>query len=201
MQEQGFRTEIYLLRLDIIFSQKPFQADEFHGGKSGNIDVVLFHSRKKPCVASSVQPLCRKKPSERRSVLHTRRLRLTRKRVMYQIQKLNLLDPTQEDTTQQNTRPGPYSQLACQALDLLLSRLLADHPVSQALIEKVVVIRVWISSLSLQESDHPNKLQSVLDDVSNTNNEHLSVEATHASQSVSGSIRNIGTMISDSTFS
>jgi hypothetical protein len=41
-QENGFKTEVYLMRLEIIYAQKPFQADEFHGGKLIERDIICF---------------------------------------------------------------------------------------------------------------------------------------------------------------
>ena len=114
---------------------------------------------------------------------------LTTFRVMYQIQKLNIYNPQRDCATNQtaitNSTPGPHSHLACQTLDLLLSRLLAQPPVAQTWIEKIVVTRVWISSLSLHVQDHPFKLKNLFDDIAHTNGTKLSLEATHASQSVS----------------
>lgn len=111
---------------------------------------------------------------------------------MYQIQKLNTFHPEKNSTANPNTiansNPGPYSQLACQSLDLLLSRLLAESPIPQQLLEKIVVSRVWISSLSLQAQDHPSKLQILFDDVCGAKRTGLGLEATHASQSVSSAM-------------
>jgi nucleoside phosphorylase len=108
---------------------------------------------------------------------------------MYQIQKLNIYNPDKESATNQttiaNSTPGPHSYLACQTLDLLLSRLLGQPPITQAWIEKTVVTRVWISSLSTHVQDHPSKLGNLFDDIAHTNGTRLGLEATHASQSVS----------------
>lgn len=32
-KEHGYKTEVYLLRLDAIYAQEPFETDEFHGGR------------------------------------------------------------------------------------------------------------------------------------------------------------------------
>jgi len=108
---------------------------------------------------------------------------------MYQIQRLNIYNPKRDGATDQaamtNSTPGPYSHLACQTLDLLLSRLLAQSPIALTWLEKTVVTRVWISSLSLNVQDHPRRLGNLFDDIVHANGTKLSVEATHASQSVS----------------
>ncbi|KAI5240059.1 hypothetical protein E4T43_06366 [Aureobasidium subglaciale] len=143
-QENGFRTEVYLLRLDIIFAQTPFQLEEFCGEG-------------------------------------------TFKSVMYQIQKLNTFDVESEGTNRTavtNSNPGPHSHLACQNLSFLLSRLLAESPVAQKSVEKVVVTRIWIASLSLHVQYHPSELEIMFDDVANTKDMKLSPEAAHASQSL-----------------
>lgn len=114
---------------------------------------------------------------------------LTIFRIMYRIQKLNTYNPERDGATNQtaitNSTPGPHSHLACQTLDLLLSRLLAQPPITQIWIEKTVVTRVWISSLSLHVQDHLSKLENIFEDISHTNGTRLGLEATHASQSVS----------------
>jgi hypothetical protein len=114
---------------------------------------------------------------------------------MYQIQKLNVYnaerDGAMNQTAMTNSTPGPHSHLACQTLDLLLSRLLAQPPIVQTWIEKIVVTRVWISSLSLHVQDYPSKLGNMFDDIAHTNGTKLSLEATHASQSVSGQNRSL----------
>jgi hypothetical protein len=108
---------------------------------------------------------------------------------MYQIQKLNTHNPERDGATNQiamtNSTPGPHSHLACQTLDLLLSRLLAQPPITQTWVEKIVVTRVWISSLSLHVQDHLSKLENLFEDISHMNGTRLGLEATHASQSVS----------------
>jgi hypothetical protein len=108
---------------------------------------------------------------------------------MYQIQRLNIYNPDKgsatNHTTIANSTPGPHSYLACQTLDLLLSRLLGQPSIIQAWIEKIVVTRVWISSLSTRVQDHPSKLGNLFDDITHTNGTRLGLEATHASQSVS----------------
>lgn len=109
---------------------------------------------------------------------------------MHQIQKLNTADPERVGATNRTTiatsTPGPFSNLACQTLDLLLSRLLEQPSVAQIWIEKVVVIRVWICSFTLHVQDHPLKLENLFDDIANRNRTKLGMEATHACQSVSG---------------
>ncbi|KAI5246324.1 hypothetical protein E4T42_06428 [Aureobasidium subglaciale] len=143
-QENGFRTEVYLLRLDIIFAQTPFQPEEFCGEG-------------------------------------------TFKSIMYQIQKLNTFDIGSEGTNRTvviNSNPSPHSHLACQNLSLLLSRLLAESPVTQKSVEKVVVTRIWIASLSLHVQYHPSELEIIFDDVANTKDMKMSPEAAHASQSL-----------------
>jgi hypothetical protein len=108
---------------------------------------------------------------------------------MYQIQKLNIYNPDRDSETNQttiaNSTPGSHSYLACQTLDLLLSRLLGQTSITQTWIEKIVVTRVWISSLSTHVQDHPTKLENLFDDITHTNGTRLGPEATHASQSVS----------------
>ena len=108
---------------------------------------------------------------------------------MYQVQKLNTYNPerngTANQTTIANSTPGPHSHLACQTLDLLLARLLAQPQIEQTWIEKIVVTRIWISSLSLHVQDHLSKLENLFEDISHTNGTRLGLEATHASQSVS----------------
>jgi hypothetical protein len=109
---------------------------------------------------------------------------------VYQIQKLNTYNPERDVATYHsaitNTTPGPHSHLACQTLDLLLSRLLGQPPIAQTWVEKIVVTRVWISSLSLHMQDHPSKLEILFDNIARTNGTRLGLEATHAAQSVSG---------------
>ncbi|KAI4843923.1 hypothetical protein E4T44_06486 [Aureobasidium sp. EXF-8845] len=160
-QEHGFKTEVHVLRLDIIYAQKPFEADQFCGDCS-------------------------------RSYAFGRHIQIYREltvlRIMYQIQKLNIYNPNKDSATNQttvaNSTPGPHSCLACQTLDLLLSRLLGQPSITQAWIEKIVVTRVWISSLSTQVQDHPSKLGNLFDDIAHTNGTRLGPEATHASQSL-----------------
>ncbi|KAI5270015.1 hypothetical protein E4T47_06531 [Aureobasidium subglaciale] len=111
----------------------------------------------------------------------------TFKSVMYQIQKLNTFDVESEGTNRTavtNSNPGPHSHLACQNLSFLLSRLLAESPVAQKSVEKVVVTRIWIASLSLHVQYHPSELEIMFDDVANTKDMKLSPEAAHASQSL-----------------
>jgi hypothetical protein len=124
---------------------------------------------------------------------------------MYQIQKLNRINLNKESISgpiavTSNT-PGPYSQLACQSLDLLLSRILSEPTETQGMVEKVVVTRIWISSLSLQAQDHPPVLQSLFDDILHSVNKKLGLEATHASQSVSNAskLSIMITLIADAT--
>ena len=108
---------------------------------------------------------------------------------MHQIQKLNTKDPERAGATNRTTiatsTPGPFSNLACQTLDLLLSRLLEQSSIAQIWIEKIVVIRVWICSFTLHVQDHLLKLENLFDDIANRNGTKLGLEATHASQSVS----------------
>jgi hypothetical protein len=115
---------------------------------------------------------------------------LTILRILYQIRKLNTYNPERDGAINHsaitNTTPGPHSHLACQTLDLLLSRLLGQPPIAQTWVEKIVVTRLWISSLSLHVQDHPSKLGNLFDDVARTNGTRLGLEATHAAQSVSG---------------
>jgi hypothetical protein len=115
---------------------------------------------------------------------------LTIPRILYQIQKLNTYNPERDGAINHsaitNTTPGPHSHLACQTLDLLLSRLLGQPPIAQTWVEKIVVTRLWISSLSLHVQDHPSKLENSFDDIARTNGTRLGLEATHAAQSVSG---------------
>lgn len=122
---------------------------------------------------------------------------------MYQIQKLNIYNPERDGAANQtamtNSTPGPHSHLACQTLDLLLTRLLARPPVAQTWIEKIVVTRIWISSLSLHVQDHPSKLRNLFDDIAHANGTKLGLEATHASQSVSRQQRSLQTKNSNLT--
>jgi hypothetical protein len=114
---------------------------------------------------------------------------LTILRILYQIQKLNAYKSERDGAINHsaitNTTPGPHSHLACQTLDLLLSRLLGQSPIAQTWVEKIVVTRLWISSLSLHVQDHPSKLGNLFDDITRTNGTRLGLEATHAAQSVS----------------
>ncbi|KAI5200557.1 hypothetical protein E4T39_05665 [Aureobasidium subglaciale] len=167
-QENGFRTEVYLFRLDIIFAQTPFQPEEFCGGVSISVKADLS------------QALAR---VIRMAIISEG----TFKSIMYQIQKLNTFDPESESTnrtTISNSNPGPHSHLACQNLSLLQSRLLAESPIAQKSVEKIVVTRVWIASLSLHVQHHPSELEIMFDDVANTKGMKLSPEAAHASQSL-----------------
>jgi hypothetical protein len=115
---------------------------------------------------------------------------LTILRILYQIQKLNTYNLERDGAINHsaitNTTPGPHSHLACQTLDLLLSRLLGQPPIAQTWVEKIVVTRLWISSLSLHVQDHPSKLENLFDDIARTDGTRLGLEATHAAQSVSG---------------
>ncbi|KAL2027147.1 hypothetical protein VTO58DRAFT_111238 [Aureobasidium pullulans] len=135
-QEYGYKTEVYLLRLDAIYAQEPFQADEFHGALTRIIRTAI------------------------------------------------LSEGTFRSANIVNSNPGPHSYLACQSLDLLLSRLLPELPAALNMVEKIIVTRIWISSLSLQVHDHPSRLEALFEDIANTNGTKLGLEATHASQSL-----------------
>ncbi|OBW67827.1 MAG: Uncharacterized protein AUREO_021010 [Aureobasidium pullulans] len=155
--EYGYKTEVYLLRLDAIYAQEPFQADEFHGALTRIIRTAILSEG-------------------------------TFRSIMYQIQKLNTYHPAKEGSLNRanivNSNPGPHSYLACQSLDLLLSRLLPELPAALNMVEKIIVTRIWISSLSLQVHDHPSRLEALFEDIANTNGTKLGLEATHASQSL-----------------
>ncbi|THY47967.1 hypothetical protein D6C98_06905 [Aureobasidium pullulans] len=135
-KEYGYKTEVYLLKLDAIYAQEPFQADEFHGALTRIIRTAI------------------------------------------------LSEGTFRSANIVNSNPGPHSYLACQSLDLLLSRLLPELPAALNMVEKIVVTRIWISSLSLQVHDHPSRLEALFEDIANTNGTKLGLEATHASQSL-----------------
>ncbi|KEQ69702.1 SPO22-domain-containing protein [Aureobasidium namibiae CBS 147.97] len=156
-QEHGFKAEVHLLRLDAIYAQKPFEADQFCGVLNQIVRGAILSDG-------------------------------TFRSIMCQIQKLNLYNPERAGAKIQaamtDSTPGPHSHLACQTSDLLLSRLLAQSPIVQTWIEKIVVTRVWISSLSLDVQDHPSRLGNLFDDIAHANGIKLSAEATHASQSL-----------------
>ncbi|TIA36469.1 hypothetical protein D6C79_08293 [Aureobasidium pullulans] len=156
-KEYGYKTEVYLLKLDAIYAQEPFQADEFHGALTRIIRTAILSEG-------------------------------TFRSIMYQIQKLNTYHPAKERSLNRanivNSNPGPHSYLACQSLDLLLSRLLPELPAALNMVEKIVVTRIWISSLSLQVHDHPSRLEALFEDIANANGTKLGLEATHASQSL-----------------
>ncbi|KAI4848171.1 hypothetical protein E4T45_06456, partial [Aureobasidium sp. EXF-8846] len=110
-QEHGFKTEVHVLRLDIIYAQKPFEADQFCGALNKIVRGAMLS-------------------------------------------------------------------------DGTFKSLLGQPSITQAWIEKIVVTRVWISSLSTQVQDHPSKLGNLFDDIAHTNGTRLGPEATHASQSL-----------------
>ncbi|THZ24775.1 hypothetical protein D6C89_04743 [Aureobasidium pullulans] len=156
-KEHGYKTEVYLLRLDAIYAQEPFEADEFHGVLTRIIRTAILSEG-------------------------------TFRSIMYQIQKLNTYHPAKEGSLNRanivNSNPGPHSYMACQSLDLLLSRLLPELPAALNMVEKIIVTRIWISSLSLQVHDHPSRLEALFEDIANTSATKLGLEATHASQSL-----------------
>lgn len=114
---------------------------------------------------------------------------LTTFRIMYQIQRLNTYDPERANATNHtkiaSITPGLHSHLACQSLDLLLYRLLEQSSIAQTWIEKIVVMRLYICSLSLHAQDHLPTLENLFEDVAMKAGTKLGPEATHASQSVS----------------
>ena len=114
---------------------------------------------------------------------------LTIFRIMYQIRRLSTHDSERAGTTNHTTitssTPGPHSHLACQTLDLLLSRLLDQPSIVQTWIEKIVVMRLYICSLSLQVQDHLPTLENLFEDIALKYETKLGLEATHAAQSVS----------------
>lgn len=157
-REHGFKMEVHITRLDIIYAKRPFEADEFYGVLNQVVRGAIFSE------------------GSFRSIMH-------------QIQKLNSYDPERADATNHTTitssAPGPHSNLACQTLDVLLYRLLDQPSIEQIWIEKIVIIRVWVCSLSLHVQDHLPKLEILFEDIANGKGTKLSLEATHASQSVS----------------
>lgn len=114
---------------------------------------------------------------------------LTAFRIIYQIQRLNTHDPERAGATNHTniagSTPGSHSRLACRTLDLLLSRLLGQSSVIQTWLEKIVVMRLYICSLSLHVQDHLPTLENLFEDIATRNGTKLGPEATHASQSVS----------------
>lgn len=114
---------------------------------------------------------------------------LTTSRITYQIQRLNTYDPEKAGAINHSTiasiNPGPHSHLACQTLDLMLYRLLEQSSIVQPWVEKIVVMRLYICSLSLHARDHLPSLENLFEDIAMKAGTKLGPEATHASQSVS----------------
>ncbi|KAH0013899.1 SPO22-domain-containing protein, partial [Aureobasidium melanogenum] len=156
-QEHGFRIEVQLTRLDIIYARTPFDGQEFCGVLDQIVRGAIFSEG-------------------------------IFKSVMYQIQRLNTHDPERAGATNHTAHssptPGPHSRLACQTLDVLLSRLLGEPSIVQTWIEKIVVMRLYICSLSLHVQDHLPTLENLLEDIVFSNGTKLGPEATHASQSL-----------------
>ncbi|KAK6002464.1 hypothetical protein QM012_002102 [Aureobasidium pullulans] len=156
-QEHGFKIEVQLSRLDIIYSKRPLDAEEFCGVINRIVRGAILSEG-------------------------------TFRSIIYQIQKLNAYDPERAGATNHtalaSSTPGPYSHLACQTLDVLLSRLIEQSSIVQAWVEKIVVIRLHICSLSLHVQDHFPRLENLFEDIANRNGTKLSPEATHASQSL-----------------
>ncbi|KAH0269856.1 SPO22-domain-containing protein, partial [Aureobasidium melanogenum] len=156
-QEHGFRFEVQLTRLDIIYATTPFDGQEF----CGVLNKII-------CGAIISEGIF--------------------KSIMYQIQKLNAFDPERAVATNHNTiaiiTPGPHSHLACQTLDLMLYRLLEQSSIVQPWIEKIVVMRLYICSLSLHARDHLPSLENLFEDIAMKAGTKLGPEATHASQSL-----------------
>ncbi|KAG9530791.1 SPO22-domain-containing protein, partial [Aureobasidium melanogenum] len=155
-QEHGFRIEVQIARLDIIYARTPFDGQEFCGVLNQIVRGAIFSEG-------------------------------IFKSIMYQIQKLNTHDPERAGATHTTTvrsTPGPHSHLACQTLDLLLSRLLGEPSIVQIWIEKIVVMRLYICSLALHVQDHPPTVENLFEDIATRNGTKLGPEATHASQSL-----------------
>lgn len=173
-REHGFKIEVQLTRLDIIYARRPFEADEFCGVLNQIVRGAIFSEGSFRSYESQL------KLSEH--------VALTESRIMYQIQRLNTHDPERAGATNPTTiassAPGPYSKLACQTLDVLLDRLLDQPSLVQVWIEKIVVVRVWVCSLSVHVQDHLSKLENLFEDLANSKCAKLGLEATHASQSV-----------------
>ncbi|KAG9964353.1 SPO22-domain-containing protein, partial [Aureobasidium melanogenum] len=152
-QEHGFKIEVQLTRLDIIYARTPFDGQEFCG--------VLNHIVRGAIFSEGIF-----------------------KSIMYQIQRLSTHDSERAGTTITSSTPGPHSHLACQTLDLLLSRLLDQPSIVQTWIEKIVVMRLYICSLSLQVQDHLPTLENLFEDIALKYETKLGLEATHAAPSL-----------------
>ncbi|KAH0162689.1 SPO22-domain-containing protein, partial [Aureobasidium melanogenum] len=155
-QEHGFRIEVQITRLDIIYARTPFDGQEFCGVLNQIVRGAIFSEG-------------------------------IFKSIMYQIQRLNTYDPGRAGATHTTTArstPGPHSHLACQTLDLLLSRLLGEPSIVQIWIEKIVVMRLYICSLALHVQDHLPTVENLFEDIVTRNGTKLGSEATHASQSL-----------------
>ncbi|KAG9644000.1 SPO22-domain-containing protein, partial [Aureobasidium melanogenum] len=156
-QEHGFKIEVHLTRLDIIYARTPFDGQEFCGVLNRIVRGAIFSEG-------------------------------IFKSIIYQIQRLNMHDPERAGATNHTniagSTPGPHSRLACQTLDLLLSRLLEQSSVIQTWLEKIVVMRLYICSLSLHVQDHLPTLENLFEDIATRNGTKLGPEATHASQSL-----------------
>ncbi|KAG9562955.1 SPO22-domain-containing protein, partial [Aureobasidium melanogenum] len=156
-QEHGFKIEVQLTRLDIIYARTPFDGQEFCEVLNQIVRGAIFSEG-------------------------------IFKSIMYQIQRLSTHDSERAGTANYTTiissTPGPHSHLACQTLDLLLSRLLDQPSIVQTWIEKIVVMRLYICSLSLQVQDHLPTLENLFEDIALKYETKLGLEATHAAQSL-----------------
>ncbi|KAH0273154.1 SPO22-domain-containing protein, partial [Aureobasidium melanogenum] len=156
-QEHGFKIEVQLTRLDIIYARTPFDGQESCGVLNQIVRGAIFSEG-------------------------------IFKSIMYQIRRLSTHDSERAGTTNHTTitssTPGPHSHLACQTLDLLLSRLLDQPSIVQTWIEKIVVMRLYICSLSLQVQDHLPTLENLFEDIALKYETKLGLEATHAAQSL-----------------
>lgn len=174
-REHCFKIEVQLTRLDIFYARRPFEADKFCGVLNQIVRGAILS-----------QGNFRSYEPQLKLLEH---LALTEFRIMYQIQRLNTHDPEKTGatniTTIASSAPGPHSNLACQTLDVLLDRLLDQPSIVQVWIEKIVVIRIWICSISLHAQDHLPKLENLFEDIANSKCAKLGTDATHASQSVS----------------
>ncbi|KAH0365376.1 SPO22-domain-containing protein, partial [Aureobasidium melanogenum] len=173
-QEHGFKIEVQLTRLDIIYATTPFEGQEFCGVLNQIIRGAIISEGTFKSYGSQL-------------ILHGYS-KLTTFRIVHQIQRLNTYDPARANATNHATiasiTPGPHSHLACQSLDLLLSRLLEQSSIVHTWVEKIVVMRLYICSLSLHVRDHLPTLENLFEDIAMRAGAKLGPEATHASQSL-----------------